>query len=148
MLKSTGTRCSSYMQAKAVTIGMRIKEQHEGKGKGWACNNHNMRNSIIKDAGRGYACYDCCMPIPCLCLHAAPYFFCLHIATESCSCTEEQEEGFWQFTYVIAVVYFTTFDSFIVYRNTHRPCYMYVSKMAYNCSIWELGLDGRVGTMN
>ena len=38
-----------------------------------------------KDAGRGYACYDCCMPIPCLCLHAAPYFschhhwFCLHI---------------------------------------------------------------------
>ena len=33
----------------------------------------------------GYACYDGCMPIPCLCLHAAPYFschhhlFCLHI---------------------------------------------------------------------
>ena len=26
----------------------------------------------------GYACYDCCMPIPCLCLHAAPYFSCHH----------------------------------------------------------------------
>ena len=32
-----------------------------------------------------YICYDCCMPILCLCLHAAPYFsfhhhcFCLHL---------------------------------------------------------------------
>ena len=30
------------------------------------------------DAGRGYACYDCCMPIPCLCLHTASYFLCHH----------------------------------------------------------------------
>ena len=45
--------------------GTRNKKQHEGKGKGWACNNHNLRNP---DAGRGYACCDCCMPIPCLCL--------------------------------------------------------------------------------
>ena len=27
--------------------GMRNKEQHEGKGKGWACNNHNMRNPSL-----------------------------------------------------------------------------------------------------
>ena len=68
-----------YLYAgKTSDDGMRNKEQHEGKGKGWACNNHNMRNTIIKDAGRGYACYDCCMPIPCLCLHAAPYFSCHH----------------------------------------------------------------------
>ena len=26
--------------------GMGNKEQHEGKGKGWACNNHNMHNPI------------------------------------------------------------------------------------------------------
>ena len=56
----------------------------KAKGKGWACNNHNMRNSIEmqggsgasprlagttplhRDAGRGYAYYDCCIPIPCL----------------------------------------------------------------------------------
>ena len=30
----------------------------------------------------------------------------------------------------IIVVYFTYFDSFIVYRNTHRPCY--VSKKLIN----------------
>ena len=42
-----------YMQAKAVMHdGMRNKEQHEGKGKGWACNNHNMTNPIIKDVGK------------------------------------------------------------------------------------------------
>ena len=43
--------------------------KHEGNGKGWACNNHNMRKPIIKDVGRGYACYDCLIPI---CFHAAP----------------------------------------------------------------------------
>ena len=48
------------------------KKQHEGKGKGWACNNHNMRNPSLHFLW-GYACYDCCMPIPCFCLHAAPY---------------------------------------------------------------------------
>ena len=35
--------------------------------------------------------------------------------------------------YVIAAVYFTTFESVIVSRNTHRPCY--VSKMAYSCRV-------------
>ena len=42
--------------------GMRNKEQHEGKGKGWACNNHNMHNPTIKDVGSGYTC----------CMHAHP----------------------------------------------------------------------------
>ena len=43
MLKSTGTRC--IMQASSDLIdGMRNKEQHEGKGNGWACNNHNTCN--------------------------------------------------------------------------------------------------------
>ena len=37
---------------------MRNKEQHEGKGRGWACNNHNMHNLIMK---RHYRCYGCCM---------------------------------------------------------------------------------------
>ena len=27
--------------------GIRNKEQHEGKGKGWACNNHNMCNPSL-----------------------------------------------------------------------------------------------------
>ena len=30
---------------------MRNKEQHEGKGKGWACNNRNMCNPIKKMQG-------------------------------------------------------------------------------------------------
>ena len=33
--------------AKVAMDGMRNKEQHEGKGKGWTCNNHN--NSIINN---------------------------------------------------------------------------------------------------
>ena len=55
--------------------------------------------------------------------------------------TEEEVEGeedgeikgFGNFTYVIVAVYFA---KFIMYRNTRRPCF--VSKKAYNCSIWEL----------
>ena len=39
--KSTGT--SAYVGISSDD-GMRNEEQHEGKGKGWACNNHNMRN--------------------------------------------------------------------------------------------------------
>ena len=27
-----------------------------------ACNNNNMRNPKLKDVGRGYVCYYCCMP--------------------------------------------------------------------------------------
>ena len=41
---------------------MRNKEQHEGKGKGWACNNHNMRNHIKKIQGgvmHGHTCFTC-----------------------------------------------------------------------------------------
>ena len=33
--------------------GIRNKEQHKGKGKGWVCNNHNMRNPIKKMQGGG-----------------------------------------------------------------------------------------------
>ena len=47
--------------------GMRNKEQHEGKSKGWACNNHSVRNPIIERCREGLRMYDCCMPIPCLC---------------------------------------------------------------------------------
>ena len=50
MLKSTGTRCSIYA-GKNSDDGMRNKEQYEGKGKGWACNNHNVRNPIKKMQG-------------------------------------------------------------------------------------------------
>ena len=32
---------------KSSDDGMKNKEQHEGKGKGWACNNHNLHNPII-----------------------------------------------------------------------------------------------------
>ena len=34
----------------------------------------------IKRCRDGYACYECCMPISCLCLHAATYFSCHHHA--------------------------------------------------------------------
>ena len=52
---------------------MRNKEQHEGKGKGWACNNHNMCNPSLHLSIMGFACYDCCMPFPCLCLVRSIY---------------------------------------------------------------------------
>ena len=32
--------------------------------------------------------------------------------------------GFSKITHVIAAMYFTTFESLIVYRNTRRPCYV------------------------
>ena len=32
--------------------------------------------------------------------------------------------SFSSFMYVVVVVYFTTFESVILYRNTHRPCYV------------------------
>ena len=44
MLKCTGTRCSMYMQAKPM---MMIRSSMKAKGKGWACNNHNMRNPSL-----------------------------------------------------------------------------------------------------
>ena len=37
------------------------------------------------------------------------------------------------FTYVIVAVYFTTFESLTVSRNTRRPCY--ISKRAYSCHV-------------
>ena len=37
-----------YIQGKTRADGMRNKEQHEGKGKGWVSNNHNMHNPIKK----------------------------------------------------------------------------------------------------
>ena len=43
--------------------------------------------------------------------------------------------GFINFTYVNVTVYFTAFESVIISRNTHRPCY--VSKRAYSCRIRE-----------
>ena len=53
--------------------------------------------------------------------------------------TEEEEDvgqiGVGNFTYVIVTVYFNAFESFIVSRNTRRPCY--VSKRAYNCRVRE-----------
>ena len=42
----------------------------------------------------------------------------------------------WQFShflYVIVAVYFMYFESFIVYKNIRRPCY--VSEKAYNCPV-------------
>ena len=36
-------------------------------------------------------------------------------------------------TYVIVAVYFSTFESLIVSRNTRRPCY--ISERAYSCHI-------------
>ena len=39
------------------------------------------------------------------------------------------------YMHVIAAMYFTTFESLIVYRNARRPCY--VSKRAYSCLVRE-----------
>ena len=44
MLKGTESRCSA---GKTSDDGMRNKGQHEDKGKGWACNNHNMRDPSL-----------------------------------------------------------------------------------------------------
>ena len=42
---------------------------------------------------------------------------------------------FSNFLHVIVAVYFSTFESVIVSRNTCRPCH--VSKMAYSWRVWE-----------
>ena len=53
--------------------------------------------------------------------------------------------------YVIVTVYFTTFESLIVYRNTRRPCYVSKGLMAAMFESSEplhlLRLHGRVGTI-
>ena len=72
----------AYMQAKNSDDGMRNNEQHEGKGRGWAYNNHNMHNPTIKDVGSGYTC---CMhahplPLPSRCIS------CFNIASENLMC--------------------------------------------------------------
>ena len=46
-----------------------------------------------------------------------------------------EKSGFCNFTYVIVAVYFTTFESHIVYRNTRRPCY--VSNRDHCCRVRE-----------
>ena len=74
MPKSTRTRCRICGQEH--DDGMRNKEQHEGKGKGWACNNHNMRNLTLYLLYNGVT--HVMIPIPCLCLYTAPYFSCRH----------------------------------------------------------------------
>ena len=68
---------------------------------------------------------------------------------------EEEEDGeigvLGNFTYTIVAVYFTTFESLIVYRNTRSPCY--VSKRAHSCCVRQseplllLRLNGRVGAI-
>ena len=75
-----------------VMMAWQNKEQHEDKGKERARNNHNMHIPSLHLSIMCYACYDCCMPFPCLFLHAAPYFPCHHHCflpayTDSCSCT-------------------------------------------------------------
>ena len=70
-----------------------------------ACSNNNMHNRTIKD-----------------------------YSEDEDEDEDEEEKGFNNITYVIVVVYFTTIESLIMYRNT-RPCY--VSKMAYSCCIRE-----------
>ena len=74
MLKSTGTRYTICRQTS--DDGIRNKEQHEGKGKGWACNNHNMRNPSLHlflggGGGVTHVMIVACYPLP---LHSAPYF--------------------------------------------------------------------------
>ena len=50
MLKDVGMTMLKVQEQDAVYAGktsddgMRNKEQHEGKGKAWACNNPDMRN--------------------------------------------------------------------------------------------------------
>ena len=56
---------------------------------------------------------------------------------ELCLFTEDDEEikVLAKITHVIAAMYFTTFESLIVYRNTHMPCY--VSKRVYSYLVRE-----------
>ena len=57
MLKDVGMTMLKVQEQDAVYAGktsddgIRNKEQHEGKCKGWACNNHNTRNPIKKTQG-------------------------------------------------------------------------------------------------
>lgn len=44
--KSIGTRCS-----KSIDDGVRNKEQHERKSRGWVCNHYNLRKLIINRCG-------------------------------------------------------------------------------------------------
>ena len=53
MLKDVGMTMPKVQEQDAVYAGQSIddgmrKEQHEGKGKGLACDNHDMRNPIKK----------------------------------------------------------------------------------------------------
>ena len=52
-----------YKCRQAVMIALE-KEQCEGKGKGWACNNHNMPNPSLHLSIIGLCC---CMPISSCC---------------------------------------------------------------------------------
>ena len=57
--------------------------------------------------------------------------------------------GFSKITHIIVVMYFTTFEGLIVYRNTRRPCY--VSKRDASLESSEplhfLRLNGSVGAI-
>ena len=62
-----------------------------------------------------------------------------------------EKSGFCNFTYVTVAVYFTTFESLIVYRNTRRPCMCLKGLIAATFESSEplqlLGLNGRVGAI-
>ena len=52
------------------------------------------------------------------------------------------KSGFVNCMYVIVMVYFAYFESFIVYRNTHRPRYVHVSiniiRLIHCKCVWDL----------
>ena len=62
-----------------------------------------------------------------------------------------EKSGFCNFAYVIVVVYFTTIESLIVYKNTRRPCYLSKRLIAAAFESSEplllLRLNGRVGAI-
>ena len=59
--------------------GMRNKEQHEGKGKGWACNNHNMHKKKQGGVTQVVCCVDLHMYITYVHIHVHVHVYIIHM---------------------------------------------------------------------
>ena len=67
------------MQAKPRMMALEIRSSMKAKGRdGHATIKTCVTPPCIFFYGITHVSYDCCMPIPCLCFHAAPYFSCHH----------------------------------------------------------------------
>ena len=97
-----------------------------------ACNNSN---PIIKDVGRGYACYYCCMPSSPVLLHIYcphPLSCCIYTALVSLLFGTVVPTSF---NILMEMFLLSCFTGFSLYRNSCMPCY--VSIKAYKSTVQE-----------